>query len=152
MSESVNIKILTTGGSDADLIRATVSRGEPLATVSERVFPSYPGETTRIRWIYLGRTIESNIPEVIEDDATFHVSITRIPAGGPGTSTDGNGRFSPLDKTLLTFINSVCVILFALLWRQYWAKGDQFSTVSTGLLFVLSAILTMSILSQFRSN
>jgi len=154
MSETVNIKILAsvTGQSDATSIRATVSRKETLQSVNARVFPEYPTQTNRIRWIYLGRTIESMIPDSVSEGATIHVSITTNVTinNASRSSVLEPGPLSALDQILLSFINSVCVILFALLWRHHWAHSDQFSHLSTALLICLSAILLVSIKSQFR--
>ena len=144
------MKLLVDNKGISELRPAEVSAGQSLSELNETLFAPIAG--LKIKWIYMGRTLQAEIPTTVVPDATIHVMIQQAQSSSDPFTPATPTQLSQIDKLVLGTIYGLFSIFLALVWNRYRTHPGEFAALSIFLMIAFSAILLLSVVSQFQTS
>ena len=71
--ESIPVRLLITRSGTETSQEVSVISQQSLAPLNEEYFPDIDTASTQIKWIYCGRALSGQLPDVVTPNSVFHV-------------------------------------------------------------------------------
>ena len=71
--ESIPVRLLITRSGTETSQEVSVIPQQSLEVLNEEYFPDIDTTTTQIKWIYCGRALSGQLPDVVTPNSVFHV-------------------------------------------------------------------------------
>ena len=140
---SIPVRLIVSRKGQPETVHTDIVPHESLEALNTRLFP----EESRIKWIFLGRTLEHRLPETVSADSTIHVVISDLKTRPPTPATPTMTQF---DKSLLAFIYSAFAIFLALVWKRFHSSPSDFTPLSASILFAFTFIFAVAVVSSLH--